>query len=107
MQVLRCPDKQLPDDNKDRTDLVYNEAVDAWAVGVLAAELIVGRPPFGMADRESTMRAISQGLPLIPDWVSSGAASFIALALDKSPATRAPVGRLLQHPWITMHVRGG
>ena len=46
--MLRCPDKYLPGDNKDRADIAYNEAVDAWAMGVMAYELVVGRPPFGM-----------------------------------------------------------
>lgn len=50
-QVLRCPDKHDPEDNKEREDLEYNASVDAWAMGVLAFELIVGRPPFGMVRR--------------------------------------------------------
>eukprot|EP00983_Pelagomonas_calceolata_P068559 1149971-Pelagomonas_calceolata.AAC.4 len=48
LHVLRCPDKHQPEDNKDRVDLAYGTAVDAWAMGVLAYELIIGRPPFGM-----------------------------------------------------------
>ena len=47
-EVLVCPDKHAPSDNKERSDLWYGAAVDAWAVGVLAYELAVGRPPFGM-----------------------------------------------------------
>lgn len=42
-EVLRCPLKRLPGDNKERIDLHYATAVDAWAVGVLAYELLTGR----------------------------------------------------------------
>jgi hypothetical protein len=42
-EVLRCPLKRRPGDNKTRTDLHYATAVDAWAVGVLAFELLTGR----------------------------------------------------------------
>ena len=42
-EVLRCPLKRLPGDNKERGELHYGAAVDVWAAGVLAYELIVGR----------------------------------------------------------------
>lgn len=42
-EVLRCPLKRHPGDNKSREDLHYATAVDAWAVGVLAFELLTGR----------------------------------------------------------------
>jgi serine/threonine protein kinase len=42
-EVLRCPLKRQPGDNKDRHDLFYSQAVDAWAVGVLSYELLTGR----------------------------------------------------------------
>jgi len=104
-EVLRCPDKHMPEDNKEAVDLQYCEGVDAWAMGVLAYELIVGRPPFGMSDRESTMRAITSLHPAIPDWLSPAAASFINAALEKASPRRAPISKLIQHPWILMHTR--
>lgn len=42
-EVLRCPLKRHPADNKERADLHYTGTVDAWAVGVLAYELLTGR----------------------------------------------------------------
>lgn len=99
-EVIVCPDKHYPGDNKHRLDLTYNESVDAWAMGVLAFELIVGRSPFGMSDRESTIHAITHSQPSFPSWTSKGSQSFICMALDKSPATRAPIIRLMHHPWI-------
>ncbi|GIL54641.1 hypothetical protein Vafri_10372, partial [Volvox africanus] len=103
-EVLRCPDKHSPEDNKDRVDLEYDNSVDAWAMGVLAYELIVGRPPFGMSCREATMRAIVAASPSIPEWMSPGAADFIRAALQRTSARRLPVEQLLQHPWITSNV---
>ncbi|EFJ40677.1 hypothetical protein VOLCADRAFT_69208, partial [Volvox carteri f. nagariensis] len=85
-------------------DLVYDASVDAWAMGVLAYELIVGRPPFGMSCREATMRAIVAASPSIPDWMSPAAADFIRSALQRSSSRRLPVQQLLQHPWIMSHV---
>lgn len=42
-EVLRCPLKRHPGDNKSRTELHYTTAVDSWAAGVLAYELLTGR----------------------------------------------------------------
>jgi hypothetical protein len=45
-EVVVCPDKHHPNDHKELTHLHYTAVVDAWAVGVLAYELVVGKAPF-------------------------------------------------------------
>lgn len=56
--MLECPFKSRPIDNKDNERLHYTAAVDAWAVGVLAYELLVGRPPFEAAERDGVEECI-------------------------------------------------
>lgn len=41
-QVLNCPYKNKPEENKEKAHLHYGGMVDSWAVGVLAYELLVG-----------------------------------------------------------------
>ncbi|GIL54034.1 hypothetical protein Vafri_9589 [Volvox africanus] len=45
-EVLRCPLKSRMEENKDNEFLSYTTAVDVWAVGVLAYELLTGILPF-------------------------------------------------------------
>ena len=99
-EVMRCPDKREPSENKDQPQLAYSARVDAWACGVLAYELLVGCPPFGMSTREGSIKAILGTEPKIPSWVPEGATDFIRLALTKKASNRPSVRRLLQHPWI-------
>lgn len=41
-EVLKCPLKTYPDENKQDSSLHYSSSVDTWAVGVLAYELLTG-----------------------------------------------------------------
>lgn len=101
-EVLRCPLKRHPGDNKSREDLQYATAVDAWAVGVLAFELLTGRAPFAAAGASdaSIQSAICTSAPSFPSRISEPAKQFITAALSKAAAVRPTVLQMLQHPWI-------
>ncbi len=57
--------------------------VDSWAVGVLAYELVTGRPPFEQDSRSATYEHIMYRDPRFPAYVSQEARSFVCLALCK------------------------
>lgn len=82
-QVLVCPEKSRPDENKDKQLLGYTALVDAWAMGILAFELIVGRPPFEKESRAATYEHIMYRKAHFPAWLSDDARDFITLALAK------------------------
>ncbi len=76
-EVLRCPPKNLPQENKNNASLHYNNSVDAWAVGVFAYELIVGYPPFAGESQLASVDKIIHATPEFPDKMSELAKSFI------------------------------
>jgi serine/threonine protein kinase len=45
-EILDCPTKKNPLENKDNPAIGYSNKVDCWSVGVLAYELSCGCPPF-------------------------------------------------------------
>ncbi|GIL46559.1 hypothetical protein Vafri_3538 [Volvox africanus] len=104
-EVVVCPDKHRPQDHKELKHLHYTPLVDAWAVGVLAYELIVGRPPFDKGQKKATINEILNGEPFIPPWLSEGAVHFIKWALTKEVSKRPSVQQLAEHPWITCHMK--
>jgi hypothetical protein len=86
-QILKCPYKSRPEENKDKPDLHYGSTVDSWAVGVMTFELLTGCPPFYDSSRANTEARIKGGAPALPAALSDGARSFI------SEGGRGRVGR--------------
>ncbi|GBF96843.1 aurora protein [Raphidocelis subcapitata] len=99
-EVLNCPYKNRPEENKDKPHLHYGPTVDSWAVGVLAYELLVGCPPFHDRSRDRTEARIKGTTPAFPSTMSEDARGFITSALTKSAIERPTVSQLLQHPWV-------
>ena len=99
-EVLACPEKSRPEENKDLTQLVYGPSVDVWSIGILAYELIVGLPPFEKVSRTETYNDILHSKPQLPASMSSQCKSFILSALEKNATQRPSIADLLNHPWI-------
>lgn len=76
-QVLKCPYKSKPEENKEKEHLHYSNTVDSWAVGVLVYELLVGCPPFYDKSKSNTEARIVSGVPHFPPTISEAAKNFI------------------------------
>ena len=83
VQVLLCPEKSRPQENKDKVLLGYTAMVDAWAMGILAYELIVGRPPFEKQSRAATYEHIIYRKPEFAATMRPDAKDFVFSALTK------------------------
>ncbi|KAI3438488.1 hypothetical protein D9Q98_000916 [Chlorella vulgaris] len=83
----------------------YGLPADAWCVGVLAYELLVGAPPFEAESKDATYTRILKLEPSIPSHLSDQARGFIAAALKKDPSQRPSVHQLLRHPWLRTYQR--
>lgn len=69
-------------------------------MGVLAVELVLGRPPFKGNNVEEMRKAV-RGSPRLPLHASPELASFVDAALSLDAAQRPSAESLLHHPWIT------
>ncbi|KAF8065557.1 hypothetical protein HT031_003158 [Scenedesmus sp. PABB004] len=103
-EVVVCPDKCHPSDHKEKTHLHYTYLVDAWAVGVLAYELTVGRAPFDAGHKRGTIENILHSQPRYPAWLSDSCRHFVSWSLTKDAAKRPGIQQLAEHPWVHTHV---
>lgn len=84
----------------------YTVGVDVWAVGVLAYELVCGRPPFEVEDEAKTAALIMYSDAIrFPANRSSQWADFVRQALIKDPDRRPSAAALLQHTWIQSNLQ--
>eukprot|EP00798_Chlamydomonas_sp_ICE-L_P027062 gene27062-2293_t len=104
-EVLNCPFKNRPEENKEKQALYYSLTVDTWAVGVLTYELLVGFPPFNDKQRAAIEDKIREDTPRFPSAMNELAQNFITKALQKDALERPTIMELLAHPWIKAHRR--
>jgi serine/threonine protein kinase len=99
-EVVACPCKVAPRDNKSREDLWYGVKVDTWSCGVMAYELMTCRSLFNAPTPTSTMFAITYRQICLPTSMSDGAKRFIKRALSRLQIFRPTAGWLLQHDFL-------
>lgn len=77
--------------------------VDVWATGILAYELVVGRPPFEVNDEVQTATMIMFSNNIVyPPKHSALWADFVKVALEKKPHMRPTALQMLDHPWYVL-----
>jgi len=109
-EIVRCPTKASPLDNKDTPGgPEYSAAADVWACGVLMYAMLTGSPAFPGQTDVAVVGKITSTDPLqhlklnLPDHIMSRAAKdFIAACLQPVAADRPTVRELLQHPLIAL-----
>jgi aurora kinase, other len=85
----------------------YTKAVDQWSLGVLAYELLVGKPPFETKNMQATQKKIAKykgkGIKF-PSYVAQSAEELIRELLNLDAEKRMSFDDVLTHPWITRHL---
>ncbi|KAG2449329.1 hypothetical protein HYH02_005484 [Chlamydomonas schloesseri] len=113
-EVVRCPLKHRPEDNKNDPRLAYGTACDIWAVGVLAYELLVGFTPLSSAAHGAAAAGAEASQPakgsgaagadggglMFPGTTSAAARAFVTWCLADQPEDRPTAFQLLHHEWL-------
>jgi serine/threonine protein kinase len=83
----------------------HTQQVDIWCLGILAYELLTGKPPFEAADQNDTYKRIKAETVQWPHRVqiSNEARSFVESMLVKAATERPTLVELRSHPWLAMH----
>jgi len=80
----------------------YDGKADVWSLGITCMEMALGKPPHSEVTPMKVMTVIAQAKPpeLEGDF-SKPFKEFVAMCLVKDPVLRAPVSKLLKHPFVT------
>uniref|UniRef100_A0A8C4UIF7 cGMP-dependent protein kinase n=1 Tax=Falco tinnunculus TaxID=100819 RepID=A0A8C4UIF7_FALTI len=83
----------------------HDFAVDFWMLGILAFELLVGRPPFHSADPRQIYSRILDGIFSFPAFLSEAACSLISKLCRRRPGQRlgntaSGIRGIKKHRWF-------
>ncbi|TAQ90921.1 hypothetical protein B7494_g811 [Chlorociboria aeruginascens] len=78
--------------------------VDVWSCGVILYVLLVGRLPFDDEHIPSLFAKIAKGTYVVPNYMSSGAASLIKKMLAVNPVHRSTIEEIRADPWFNVNL---
>ncbi|XP_006409716.2 mitogen-activated protein kinase kinase kinase 17, partial [Eutrema salsugineum] len=86
-------------------DMVLDYGADVWAFGCTVLEMLTGKRVWeeeGELDWEDWITLIgdSGAVPHVPDHLSDKAKDFLSKCLERDPARRWTVDRLIRHPFV-------
>lgn len=85
----------------------YDEKIDVWSVGILAFELLTGKPPFEediikISRNEQEPKLSTLNFPKGVE-LSSEAVDFVEKLLREEPNERMNLRSALKHPFLLKH----
>ena len=82
----------------------HDKKVDYWAIGVLAYEFLVGKPPFESPSQNDTYSNIRNVRYTFPSHVSKDAQDLVKKLLVLNPQDRLDLQGVMNHYWIQKFV---
>lgn len=83
----------------------YDMKLDNWAIGVLAYEFLVGKPPFETNSQVQKLNSIKKGDVKFPGFVSWEAKDFVSKLLEVEPQKRIGLTNAIQHVFIQKYLK--
>lgn len=87
-------------------DAKYSNASDIWSFGCTVLQMLTGQHPWSHLPNLNTPVAVmfhianTNETPLIPDWISDTAKSFLNCCFQLDPNDRPSAAQLLNHPFM-------
>lgn len=100
------PNYIAPEMLRSRGPGVYSYNIDVWSLGMTVIEMLTAAMPFEeFTNPFAVMFQIAklEEPPVIPDYFSEDAKSFLQKCLDPNPDTRPQAKHIINHPFVTGH----